>query len=92
MIFARVFADIFSEIKPMIAMQAALRAHGVPTYIFSNTNGIAVTHIRRNFPFFANFDGYIYSYEHGAMKPDARIYEVVERVDRTKWRPDRLFG
>jgi glucose-1-phosphatase len=78
--FCAVFADIFSEITPMTSMQAALRTHGVPTYIFSNTNGIAVGHIRKKFPFFANFDGYIYSYEHGAMKPDAKIYEVVERV------------
>jgi FMN phosphatase YigB (HAD superfamily) len=78
--FCDTFADIFSEIKPMIAMQAALRRHGVPTYIFSNTNGIAVTHIGRNFPFFANFDGYVYSYEHGSMKPDAKIYEVVEKM------------
>jgi 2-haloacid dehalogenase len=78
--FCDCFADIFSEIKPMTAMQAALRAHGVPTYIFSNTNGIAVPHVRKNFPFFANFDGYIYSYEHGAMKPDPKIYEVVEQI------------
>jgi FMN phosphatase YigB (HAD superfamily) len=78
--FCGTFADIFSEIKPMTALHAALRGYGVPTYIFSNTNGIAVRHIRQNFPFFANFDGYIYSYEHGAMKPDAKIYEVVERM------------
>jgi FMN phosphatase YigB (HAD superfamily) len=78
--FCGTFADIFSEIKPMTAMQAALRAHGVPTYIFSNTNGIAVAHIRKTFPFFTNFDAYIYSYEHGSMKPDAKIYETVERV------------
>ncbi len=78
--FSACFADIFSEIKPMTAMQAALRAHGIPTYIFSNTNGIAVAHIRKNFPFFANFDAYIYSYEHRSMKPDAKIYEVVEQI------------
>jgi FMN phosphatase YigB (HAD superfamily) len=78
--FCGVFADIFSEIKPMTAMNAALRTHGIPTYIFSNTNGIAVDHIRKKFPFFANFDGYVYSYEHGSMKPDAKIYEAVERL------------
>jgi FMN phosphatase YigB (HAD superfamily) len=76
--FCAVFADIFSEIKPMIAMQAALRAGRVPTYIFSNTNDIAAGHIRARFPFFSNFDGYVLSYEHGAMKPAAKIYEVVE--------------
>lgn len=78
--FVRYFADIFSEIPPMVALQAELRSRGVPTFIFSNTNGIAIDHIRRAFPFFANFDGYVLSYEHGSMKPDAPLYEVVERM------------
>jgi putative hydrolase of the HAD superfamily len=78
--FCDIFADIFSEIKPMTAMQAALRSNKVPTYIFSNTNGIAVRHIRKKFPFFAHFDGYIFSYEQGAMKPDAKIYEALEHL------------
>ena len=63
----------------MVQLQAALRQRGLPAYVFSNTNELAVGHIRRSFPFYANFDGYILSYEHGAMKPDARLYEVVER-------------
>ena len=78
--FDAFFADIFSPIEPMIELHGQLRRAGVPTYIFSNTNGIAVRHIRKRFPFFSNFAGYILSYEHGAMKPDARIYEVVERI------------
>ena len=78
--FGEFFADIFTEIPPMIALHTELRRRGVPTYIFSNTNDLAVEHIRRNFPFFKNFDGYIYSYEIGAMKPDARIYEALERL------------
>src|SRR5262249_9842482 len=77
--FTDTFADIFSEIKPMTALQASLRARGVPAYIFSNTNDIAVRHIRERYPFFANFDGYILSYEEGVMMPDAAIYEIVER-------------
>ncbi len=77
--FCAVFADIFSEIKPMIALHAALRAARVPTYIFSNTNPIAEGHIRARFPFFSQFDGYVLSYQNGAMKPAAKIYEVVER-------------
>jgi 2-haloacid dehalogenase len=76
--FCAVFADIFTEIKPMTALHAALRAGGVPTYIFSNTNDIAAGHIRERFPFFSRFDGYVLSYQHGAMKPAAKIYEVVE--------------
>jgi HAD superfamily hydrolase (TIGR01509 family) len=78
--FGDFFADIFTEIPPMIELHAGLRRRGIPTYIFSNTNDLAVEHIRRNFPFFRNFDGYIYSYEVGAMKPEAKIYEVLEKL------------
>ena len=78
--FNLLFADIFSPIQPMIDFHAQLRKARGPTYIFSNTNDLAVTHIRSRFPFFANFDGYILSYEHGAMKPDRKIYEVVEQA------------
>jgi len=78
--FGEFFADIFTEIPPMIELHAGLRRRGFKTFIFSNTNDLAVEHIRRNFPFFQNFDGYIYSYEVGAMKPEAKIYESLERL------------
>jgi putative hydrolase of the HAD superfamily len=78
--FGEFFADIFAEIPPMIEIHAELRRRGIPTYIFSNTNDLAVEHIRRNFTFFRNFDGYIFSYEVGAMKPDAKIYEALEKL------------
>ena len=78
--FGSFFADIFTEMPEMTALQAALRRKGVPTYIFSNTNDLAIEHIRRAFPFFANFDGYILSYEVGAMKPAAKIYEALEAM------------
>jgi len=63
----------------MVQLQLELQQRGMPAYVFSNTNELAAEHIRRNFPFYSRFDGYILSYEHGAMKPDARLYEVVER-------------
>ena len=78
--FGGFFADIFTEMPEMTALHAALRRKGVPTYIFSNTNDLAIEHIRRAFPFFANFDGYILSYEVGAMKPAAKIYEALEAM------------
>ncbi len=77
--FADIFGDIFAPIAPMIELHAQLRARGVQTFIFSNTNDLAIRHIRTNFPFFAGFTGYVYSHEAGTMKPDARIYEIVER-------------
>ena len=78
--FGGMFADIFTEMPPMIELHAELRRRGFKTYIFSNTNDLAVEHIRRNFPFFESFDGYIFSYEVKAMKPDAPIYEALERM------------
>jgi HAD superfamily hydrolase (TIGR01509 family) len=77
--FVECFSGIFTPIEPMVQLQIAIRQRGIPTYIFSNTNELAISYIRRTFPFFSNFDGYILSYEQGAMKPDAKIYEVVER-------------
>lgn len=76
--FASLFADIFTPIEPMVWLHAELRREGFPTYIFSNTNELAIRFIRHNFPFFKNFDGYILSYEHQSMKPDAKLYEAVE--------------
>jgi FMN phosphatase YigB (HAD superfamily) len=78
--FSEDFGDIFVPIEPMVTMHAELRQRGVPTYIFSNTNDLAVAHIRARYPFFSHFDGYVYSFEHGAMKPAPKLYEVVERV------------
>ena len=76
--FEGLIANIFEPIPEMIHLHRRLRAQGVPVFIFSNTNGFAVRHIRDKFPFFREFDDYILSYEHGSMKPDARLYEVVE--------------
>jgi len=78
--FGKFFAEIFSPIEPMIALHAELRRRNLPTYIFSNTNDLAIEHIRRDFPFFNQFDGYIFSYEVGAMKPQPEIYEAMEKM------------
>lgn len=78
--FGSYFADIFAEMPETISLQADLRRRGFKTYVFSNTNDLAIEHVRRNFPFFTNFDGYIYSYEVGAMKPLPKIYEAMEAM------------
>ena len=87
--FSRVFGDIFEPISAMIGLHASLRRRSVPTFIFSNTNELAVAHIRSAYPFFSQFDGYVFSYEHGAMKPQAKLYEVVERT--TGKEPQRIL-
>jgi glucose-1-phosphatase len=78
--FSNYFADIFSEISLMTLLHAELRQRGFKTFIFSNTNDLAIEHVRKNYPFFANFDGYIFSYEVGAMKPQPQIYEAMEKM------------
>ena len=77
--FEPLFADIFTPIPEMIDLQQRLQSSGVSTYVFSNTNEIAVRHIRRTYPFFHAFSGYIFSYEQRCMKPDPRIYEIAEK-------------
>jgi HAD superfamily hydrolase (TIGR01509 family) len=77
--FERAFADIFSAIDPMIELHAQLRQRGVPTWILSNTNDLAASWIRRRFPFFSNFDGYLLSYQVKVMKPSPAIYQLVEQ-------------
>ena len=78
--FGGYFADIFTEMPGTIALQAELRRRGFKTYIFSNTNDLAIEHVRRNFSFFQNFDGYIFSYEVGGLKPQPEIYAAMEAL------------
>jgi FMN phosphatase YigB (HAD superfamily) len=78
--FRAAFGDIFSEIPAMLALHRELRVRDIPTFIFSNTNEIAVGHIQERFPFFANFTGYVYSHEVGCMKPAPKIYEAIETL------------
>ncbi|MCU0771483.1 MAG: HAD family phosphatase [Verrucomicrobia bacterium] len=80
--FSRLFSDVFTPILPMIAFKERLSAAGIPTYIFSNTNDLAITHISASYPFYRGFDGYVLSYEHGFMKPEPELYERIEALTR----------
>lgn len=88
--FEPMFGGIFSPVPEMIALNEMLRGAGVATFIFSNTNELAVKHIQAAYAFFSSFDGHIYSYEHRVMKPDPRIYDVVERHARARG-PEILY-
>jgi putative hydrolase of the HAD superfamily len=80
--FSALFSDVFTPIDPMVALQQRLRAAGIPTYIFSNTNDLAITHIHATYPFYRGFNGYVLSYEHGFMKPESELYQRVEDLSR----------
>lgn len=77
--FSEFFCDIFFPMDSMISLLKAVKKRGLPTFVFSNTNELAIRHISARFEFYRKFDGYILSYEHGCMKPDPRLYEEVER-------------
>jgi len=88
--FAADFSDIFTGIPEMIALHGRIHQTGIPTFIFSNTNELAVQHIRAHFPFFKDFQGYLLSYELKVMKPEPGIYEAAERLSGLAG-PDLLY-
>ena len=77
--FVSIFADIFSPMETMIEFFERLKPFGIPTCVFSNTNEIAIGHIREGFSFYSLFDNYVLSFEEKGMKPDEPIYRVVEQ-------------
>ena len=78
--FATRFGDIFSPIKPMINLLDQVHAFGRPTAVLSNTNELAIQHIRANFPFYDRFAHHVLSFEHRSMKPDPALYHVLEKI------------
>lgn len=78
--FGPLFADMFAEIPELVAFHAELGRRGVPRYLFSNTSELVVEHLRPRHPFFPQFDGFVFSYEARAMKPDPASYAAVESV------------
>lgn len=78
--FATRFGDIFSPIAPMIDLLERVQASNRPTAVLSNTNDLAIRHIRAHYPFFERFQHHILSFEHRAMKPDPALYRVLEQA------------
>lgn len=82
--FVHDFGQMFSEIPEMIDINRSIRSRGIPTYILSNTNEIAIDIIQNQFPFFQEFTGYIYSYVEKSMKPDQGIYAALESMAQAR--------
>jgi putative hydrolase of the HAD superfamily len=78
--FVRAWNSLLSENLNMIGCFDRIRNAGYKTYVLSNTNPMHLDHMQRHFPFLAKFNGHIYSHEVGFRKPDARIYEAVEKM------------
>jgi len=78
--FATRFGDIFSPIVPMIDLLDRVQSSNRPTAVLSNTNDLAIRHIRAHYPFFERFTHHVLSFEHRAMKPDPALYRVLEQA------------
>ncbi len=87
-------SDMFVPVDSMPEALQAVRDAGLPVGLLSNTCHAHWDWIRRQrypateFP----FDVTILSYEVGAMKPDAAIYEAAEQVVRRATGADSLSG
>lgn len=85
--------DLDREVASIIAFEdgieavALLRAEGVRVGICSNLCEPYGAAVLRAFP---DLDGYAFSYQVGAMKPDALIYEVICKTLAVA--PEYLFG
>jgi putative hydrolase of the HAD superfamily len=78
--FAAFFEEIFTPIPDVIKMHRKIAESGMATYTFSNTNEMAVRHMSREYDFWPRFSGHVLSHEVKALKPEAKMYEFLERV------------
>ncbi|MGC1877905.1 MAG: HAD family phosphatase [Rhabdochlamydiaceae bacterium] len=67
--------DIFKPNDPVIAIALELKKNGHRLFLLSNTCDAHFVFASSQFPFLKYFDGYVLSYEVGALKPEKKIYE-----------------
>jgi 2-haloacid dehalogenase len=65
-------------IEPSVALLRALRAQGVPVFALTNFGIGSFAYARTKYPFLDEFDRRYVSGHMGVIKPDPRIYEMVE--------------
>jgi len=76
--FARWPEMMAGTIDGTVDVLAELRARRVPLYALSNWSAETYPMARERFDFFDWFDGIVVSGEEGVMKPDPRIYAVLQ--------------
>lgn len=73
-------ADIFTPNETMFPILDELKNRGHRLVLLSNTNIMHVEFIRREYEVLEKFDHLVLSYEVGAVKPEAAIYEAALRA------------
>jgi putative hydrolase of the HAD superfamily len=73
--FATAYCNMFALHDPMAALVRTLRGK-LPIYLFSNTSDLHQSDVFERFPVFSAFDGGIFSWQIGAMKPEDAFYQA----------------
>jgi putative hydrolase of the HAD superfamily len=76
--FFPMYGDIFREIPETCDLLRRLRSR-YPLYLLSDTNEIHFGYVRGRVEILDLFDDFILSYQVGAMKPEARIFQEALR-------------
>ncbi|MFT4547586.1 MAG: FMN phosphatase YigB (HAD superfamily) [Verrucomicrobiales bacterium] len=87
--FIPIWQEIFAQNDAMITSIQRIADQGHPLYLLSNTNGLHMQHILRDFPIFKAFAGGIYSHEAKSMKPDLPMYQ--QAIDRFDLKPEETL-
>lgn len=69
-------SDIFHPNEPLVKIAEELKAKGVRLYALSNTNETHFHYLYTHFPCLHLFDGYVLSFEVGALKPEPEIFNA----------------
>ena len=82
--FLKAWTDIFFPNLPMWKNIESLHAAGHRLFLFSNIQNAHIEHLRQNYPIFDKFEGGIFSYQTGHIKPEAEIYQIaIDQFDLT---------
>lgn len=73
--FVTIWQQIFHENTAMAETIRDLAKGERPLYLLSNTNGLHIRHILRDYPIFQAFAGGIYSHEAKSMKPAPAMFQ-----------------
>jgi glucose-1-phosphatase len=87
------FCDLWSSVffeETLVQESLIAGLHGRHRLlVLSNTNPIHFSMLKAQYSLFRHFDDFVLSYQVGAMKPDARIYQ--EAIKRSWCRPEECF-
>ncbi len=75
-------SDIFELNRPMVGILDALKAQQIRLVLFSNTSVWHYEFIRKRFEILDRFDECVLSFEVGAIKPEADMYQAGLRAIR----------